>query len=122
MNGAREYAELFKSGQYGRFYIESGRHARGRYFHLWLLPSDAPIDGGPRGRGDTVEVYGITGGQPGWTETYGWLYRGKWEQDFDELVKCQKDKVAAFAAEQKQRRDALEEIELRRKTVLLEKY
>jgi len=29
MNGAREFAYLFETGQYDRFYIVSGSHARG---------------------------------------------------------------------------------------------
>jgi uncharacterized protein CbrC (UPF0167 family) len=35
---------------------------------------------------NAVEVYGVTSGNPGWTETYGWLHTGKWVEDFERLV------------------------------------
>ena len=35
----------------------------------------------------SVEVYGMTGGQRGWTETYGWLHKGKWQDDFEAIVR-----------------------------------
>lgn len=90
MKGAREYAQLFKIGQDGRFYIVSGTHARGLTFHLQILPEgEEAIPNGPNNlclNKDAVEVYGIIGGQPGWTESYGWLYRGSWEEDFERMV------------------------------------
>lgn len=90
MNGARQYAELFKTGQFGRLYIVSGSHARGKTFHIYVLPKGVEAQSnGPNNAPlnvDAVEVYGITGGQPGWTETYGWLHAGKWQQDFLEVV------------------------------------
>ena len=49
---------------------------------------------------NAVEVFGITtGGNPGWTETYGWLYKGKWQEDFQKLVEKKK---AENAAEEKE--------------------
>lgn len=90
MNGARQFAEYFETGQYGRFYIVSGCHARGKTFHIFILPEGVEARGnGPNNaclNTDAVEVYGIIGGQPGWTESYGWLHRGKWEDDFAALV------------------------------------
>ena len=83
MKGAREYAPLFKTGRYGNLYIESDSHARGYTFRIFVLPAEHV--GGERAQ-TAVEVYGITGGNPGWTETYGWLYRGPWEQDFARLL------------------------------------
>lgn len=80
MKGAKEYAELFSSGQYGKLRIESGQHARGKTFHIYI--------GEP---GNEVEVYGIKDGQPGWTEWYGWKYSGRWQEDFEnEVVKRKK--------------------------------
>ena len=79
MNGAKEYALLFDSGRYGAFRIYSGEHARGRYFHLFLVTSI----------GET-EVYGITGGHPGWTERYGWLHDGPWIEDFMAMVNAKR--------------------------------
>jgi len=78
MRGAKEYAVLFNSGRYGNFRIESGKHARGYEFHVFICTPE----------GET-EVYGILGGQPGWTEYYDWLYTGPWEYDFKKLVKKQ---------------------------------
>jgi hypothetical protein len=118
MIGARDYATLFETGQHGRLYLASGEHARGKTFHIWALPTDEAIEGPPWGCKDAVEVYGITGGHPGWTETYGWLHHGEWEQDFAELVakrrnaravriaQFEKDKLETEAAE-KQRKEAL---------------
>lgn len=87
MQGSRGYCDLFTTGQYGRLYISVGSHARGSTFHIWVLPENLPekwtrIHEVP----DAVEVYGVTGGQPGWTETYGWLHTGKWQEDFEMLV------------------------------------
>ena len=75
MNGAREYASLFRSGQYGKLRLEVGSHARGSTFSIYV------------GSGDKeVEVYGMTGGHRGWTESYGWLKNGPWQEDFNKLV------------------------------------
>ena len=75
MQGAREYAVLFESGQYGRLYIASGKHARGRTFRIFVLPEGAVTTEKNHWNApnvpDIVEVFGITSGQPGWTETYG---------------------------------------------------
>lgn len=96
MKGARRYASLFKTGQYGRLYIVSGHHARGKTFRIYVLPEGE--DGVPNGCGNPclnknkVEVYGVISGQPGWTETYGWLHKGKWCDDFEELVKIEESR------------------------------
>ncbi|MCE5224880.1 MAG: hypothetical protein LLG05_03380 [Porphyromonadaceae bacterium] len=97
MEGAREYSELFKTGQYGRLYITSGRHARGRTFHIQVLPKYEKAR--PNGdtnmclNSDAVEVYGIIGGQPGWTEFYGWKHEGPWQYDFEQMVLKRKDEI-----------------------------
>ena len=88
MNGAREYASLFSSGRYGNLRTESGSHARGKYFHIYIIDES----------GKEVEVYGILGGHPGWTEYYGWIHKGKWCEDFYKLVE-EKKKVLATRKE-----------------------
>ena len=98
MNGAREYAKLFTVGQYGKLYITAGSHARGKTFHIYILPEG--VTAKPNGPNaplnvDAVEVYGIVSGQPGWTETYGWLHEGKWQDDFAQLVKEKEAEIAA---------------------------
>ncbi len=89
MKGAREYAELFKSGQYGRLYIASGHHARGSTFHIQVLPEGEIARQNGYGNlctnADAVEVYGVVSGNPGWTEEYGWLLSGLWCPDFETM-------------------------------------
>lgn len=122
MQGAREYAKMFRSGQHGRLYLVAGEHARGRIFHIFVLPTDAAIPGSPWSEKDSIEVYGITGGQPGWTETYGWLHRGKWEQDFAALVDARRDEIAAYMARCDQEKAGADAAERRRRAELLGAY
>ena len=79
MQGAREYATMFPSRQYGKLRIESGQHARGKTFHIFIGL-----------RSNEVEVYGILGGNPGWTEYYGWKYNGQWQKDFEREIELRK--------------------------------
>lgn len=125
MQGAREYAKMFRTGQYGRLYMCSHYHARGRTFHIYVLPEgeDAHPNGpnAPLNKG-AIEVYGITGGQPGWTETYGWLHRGKWERDFADLVGARLVDIAAHAMRIEQDKADAENAERQRKAALLAAY
>lgn len=122
MNGAREYATMFRTGQHGRLYLVSDKHARGKTFRIWVLPSTDPPGGMPWSVKDAVEVYGITGGQPGWTESYGWLHRGKWEQDFADLVEARKAEIAALTAKREHEKVDAELAERQRKAALLAAY
>jgi hypothetical protein len=122
MIGATEYARIFKTGQHGKIFIISGSHARGETFHIWILPSDEPIKGMPWTVKNAVEVYGITGGQPGWTETYGWLYKGKWQQDFAELLEKRKHEIEQAKAELELARLEKEKAATERKNDLLAAY
>lgn len=103
MQGAREYANLFQTGQHGRLYLVSGEHARGKTFRIFVLPEGEPVmhngSHNPPLNKDAVEVYGILGGQPGWTEYYGWLRAGKWQQDFAGLVADRKAEIEKQADE-----------------------
>ena len=110
---------MFESGQYGKLYLESGIHARGRTFHIWVLPSDEPVYS-PRGAG--VEVYGVISGQPGWTESYGWLHHGKWEMDFAALVEKRLAEMTVNAAGLRFCKLRAEELEKQRIARLLESY
>jgi len=98
MKGARKYALLFKTGQYGKLYITSGNHARGRTFRIQILKEGEIAK--PNGDGNccinngAVIVYGVTGGVRGWTETYGWLHEGKWQEDFEKLVTEKRTKIS----------------------------
>jgi len=92
MKGADEYYDLFngQSQQIGRLFLHPHTHARGKCFKIFLLPEGVEIEGNRVGRRDNVCVYGVTGGQLGWTETYGWLYKGKWQDDFAKIVEERK--------------------------------
>ena len=126
MNGARRYASLFQTGQVGRLYLVSGSHARGRTFHIYVLPegaeakpngaNNAPLNSG------AVEVYGITGGQPGWTETYGWLHTGRWQEDFEALVEAREREIADKADAVARSKSTQDEQETQRIAALLATY
>lgn len=89
MEGAREYASLFENGRYGKLRVLTGSHARGSYFHLYV---------GEEGK--EVEVYGVKGGHPGWTEWYGWLHEGPWVEDFMKMVAEKREEVLRRAKKQ----------------------
>jgi hypothetical protein len=94
MEGAKKYAKLFKTGQYERLYITSSSHARGDTFRIQVLPEGEKAE--PNGcnnqclNSNAIEVYGAISGNLGWTEEYGWKHKGKWQEDFEELV-CSKE-------------------------------
>lgn len=48
-------------------------HARGKCFCIWIYENSEIQD---TLKDSHLEVYGITGGQSGWTETYGWTCEG----------------------------------------------
>jgi len=97
MKGAREYSQLFKTGQYGRLYITSSSHARGNTFRIQVLPKgEEALPNGDNNvclNKDAVEVYGVIGGNPGWTEFYGWKHEGPWQSDFDAMVLQRKSEI-----------------------------
>lgn len=114
MNGAHEYAGLFKSAQYGNLYLLSHHHARGQTFQIFVVPEGVQVEPGrinaPHG---CIEVYGILGGHPGWTEFYGWIHKGPWQQDFYKLVaerraeieKLEQEKAEALAKWEKEKKE-----------------
>lgn len=126
MQGAREYMGLFQTEQIGRLYIVAGHHARGQTLHIYVLPEgQAALPNGPNNaclNSSAVEVYGVTSGQPGWTESYGWLHRGPWVDDFNKEAKHRAD--LRFAKDQ-ERAEAVKhqaESEALRKQNLLSTY
>lgn len=126
MRGAREYSDLFKTGQYGKLYITVGSHARGSTFHIQVLPAGEKAI--PNGKGNlctnknAVEVYGVEGGNPGWTESYGWLHRGKWIEDFEKLVEQKKAEREEKHGTEKKKVKTKEEREAARVERLLANY
>ena len=126
MKGAREYADLFETGQYGKLYITSSSHARGRTFRIQVLPEGEKAS--PNGRSNlctnenAVVVYGVIGGNPGWTEYYGWLHKGKWQEDFRALVEKRKAEIAAEKDEETTEKAKIEAVEKIRVGRLLADY
>lgn len=126
MKGAREYAELFKTGQYGKLYITSSRHARGKTFSIQVLPEGEKA----KENGDwdlclnknAVTVYGAIGGNCGWSEYYGWIHKGRWTQDFENLVKIKKTKLEAENKNRKEQEKKKEEVNKERVNILLSNY
>ncbi len=123
MKGAREFAKLFKTGQQGKLYITSGSHARGATFHIQILPEGETAK--PNGaqnlclNSDAIEVYGIVAGQPGWTEEYGWLHEGAWQEDFRKLVTSMQMEIDAKAKQnQATTEEATQEKRAREKRLL----
>jgi len=123
MKGAREYADLFETGQYGRCYFVSGEHARGKTFEIYVLPAgEVAIPNGsmnPPLNNGAVCVYGVVSGQPGWTEYYGWLRNGLWQDDFHDLVrKAQAKRQVAIRRDKEARTIAADEEEKRISCIL----
>ena len=117
MQGAREYAKLIPTGWYGKLYCVSGRHARGSTFHIYVMPKGATTI-----TVDSVEVFGIIGGNPGWTECYGWLHQGKWQEDFRVLLESKKKEYEQKQAEEETRKIDAHREEQRREIALLNNY
>jgi hypothetical protein len=128
MQGAREYATLFQTGQHGRLFLVSSSHARGKTFRIFVLPEgeEARPNGAGTGNAplnlDAIEVYGITSGQPGWTETYGWLHAGRWQQDFEKLVEARRAGIAAAEEAKQAARQSKDAQEALRRAALLANY
>jgi hypothetical protein len=115
MHGATEYYNLFdrKSQQIGRLFLQLHSHARGKCFQIILLPDGVEIEGDYAiGTKDSVEVYGVTGGQPGWTEEYGWLHKGQWQDDFYQIVE---QKRIEKKASEKQHTEKMKATEIEKK-------
>lgn len=125
MNGAREYASLFQTGQYGCLYITPGEHARGKTFHIQVLPKgEKAKENGPNMclNEDAVEVYGIVSGQPGWTEVYGWKEKGPWQADFERLAESFRLAKADKERKDQATTDKIEKAKRERKEALLRDY
>lgn len=125
MNGAHVYAKLFgASRQIGRLYLLVGEHARGKTFHIYVLPEgvDCPPGHSIHCIADRVEVYGITGGQPGWTECYGWLHAGPWQEHFQRLCEWMEALATSAAIAREEAQKAAQQAEANRIKNLLSTY
>lgn len=126
MNGARDFAGLFQTGQYGRLYLVSASHGRGRTFRIYVLPEgEAAIPNGACNgplNSDAVEVYGAVSGNPGWSESYGWLHEGRWQGDFSRLINARSAELAAAAEAQADAQKARDDQDKVKKLALLSNY
>lgn len=126
MKGAREYANLFVTGQYGRMYIVSGNHGRGRTFRIFILPEgEQAKENGPNNaclNESAVEVYGVVSGQPGWTEEYSWIHYGKWVEDFHAMASFATEVARDKAAQQTDRNNLAKQKQVERDLQLLATY
>jgi hypothetical protein len=87
MQGAKEYAELFTTGQYGRLYMQADIRDDGRRtFRIWVVPASAQFRDTMSRIRASVEVYGIVSGANTGNETYGWLRRGRWVADVEAMA------------------------------------
>lgn len=97
MKGADEYCNVFsKPEQIEKLYLLPGSHARGKTFRIYVLPEGEnaleSLPNAPLNK-NTIEVYGAVSGQLGWTEVYGWIYKGKWQEDFQRLFEQRKEEI-----------------------------
>ena len=126
MKGARMFASLFETGQYGKLYLVSGEHARGKTFRIQVLPKgEEAIPNGSNNlclNKNAVTVYGEIGGHSGWTEYYGWLHNGPWENDLVELVSEVRIRNESKVLERLKRLASEEETEANRVAELLKAY
>ena len=125
MNGS-SFAQLFETGQYGRFYFVSGSHARGKTFRIFLLPNgEKAIPNGkhnPPCNKDAVEIYGVISGNPGWTESYGWIHKGAWCEDFAAMVKLREEEIESKKRQEEMSKSQAKANERERINVLLSSY
>ena len=110
MDGARQYGPYFHDKErIGKLIIRTGVHARGCTFHIFVLP-----DSGANQQ-DGTEVYGVVSGNPGWTETYGWLHNGPWQADFQAEYESRLARRAQEQMEREALRTAKEQAERQQK-------
>jgi hypothetical protein len=87
MQGAKEYAELFTTGQYGRLYMQADiRTDRRRTFRIWVVPANAQFRDTISRIHASVEVFGVVSGANTENETYGWIRRGRWVADVEAMA------------------------------------
>ena len=108
MKGANEYANLIQTCQIGRLYMVSGYHARGNTFEIYVLPEGEKVipngQHNPPLNSDAVKVYGPISGQLGWSEEYGWIHEGRWQDDFEKICELKRAEKESSAKASKLRK------------------
>ena len=95
----------------GPIVLVAGEHARGKTCHVFL-----------KNNNDTLEVYGVTGGQLGWTETYGWLIEGPWIQAIEKLLTELTDEIYKKEQEKIEKENSQYKLELQKKEEIINKF
>lgn len=127
MMGADDYCAVFReTEQFGKILLVPSSHARGATFNIYILADGIEYNRktceSPQYRKDSVEVYGILGGEPGWTEYYGWLHQGKWVKDFRDIYIKRKCKIEQDNINRSKKAKEREEKEKEIKKYLLDNY
>lgn len=126
MDGARQFKHLFpirKTVQHKRLAIYRSDHARGSTLNIYVLPKGVEAEGrAPWSIEDSVIVYDAVDGQRGWTESYGWLKKGPWCEDFEKLVKDLQKKYDLNKQKQLENEEKAKQKEKQREDELLADY
>lgn len=137
MRGAREYYNLIlgaseksvgklrlerDSGSYrnlGNMVFQFSEHARGKEFHIYIVKSLDDVKMNGLYNAEKLEVYGVAGGQLGWTEWYDWLIAGPWQKEFNALIVKLQDEALKAHAEESERvyKSEIEERERKKKEI-----
>jgi len=111
MKGADEFKDAFPvyKGRvdYGSLSVFPGEHARGYTLNVYA---------------NGVNVFGIVDGNPGWTESYGWLHKGPWQKDFETLVESRMAAIRAEAEKNSLAIKARQEAEIQQQNEKLAAY
>jgi hypothetical protein len=140
MKGAREFYKIFSNAAYKKCLIDGikdvsssfrkeyggyaneiykwgnvhfllSEHARGRTFKIWL------IDGK-----EQIEVYGVVDGNPGWTESYGWIKKGTWVKPVLKLIRDLEKEMARHDEEQAEIKRGIEREENKKIGATIDKF
>ena len=81
---AYDYALLFKKGEhrYGRLLLVANHDEEGKIFSIYVMAKRTN-----KFRIDRVKVYGLISGTVIYGEKYGWIYKGRWQEDFEKIIK-----------------------------------
>jgi len=127
MKGADKYCEVFKENeQIGRLAFVPGEHARGKTFEIFVLPEGVQAKWNGRNNSplnkDTVEVFGVVSGDPGWTEEYGWKHEGPWIDDVKTIYEGRKADQERLKRSDQAGKEQREKLKIARTNELLSTY
>jgi hypothetical protein len=106
MKGARAYYDIITNAvrrnlgnlkQVGDGYLNgnvlyvTSSHARGTQFFICLVDNTEEIS-----QDNCFKVYGIISGNPGWTECYGWIHNGNWNEPILNYLENLKNEIKLY--------------------------